>query len=92
MDMLSCASPNGTSLVHIHSEGYPTLTVDLRSLVPRPDERDTSAALIRGVAVSLSDLGFHPQGFDAYEVLVGTIFNTFFCEGTLSPVQLAQIG
>lgn len=109
MDMLACAAPNGTGLVRIHSEGYPTLTVDLASLAPRPEERDTSAALVRGVAARMAGLGFAPRGFDAYvcssvpagsglsssaayEVLVGTIFNAFFCAGALSPVQIAQIG
>lgn len=28
----------------------------------------------------------------AYEVLVGTVLNELFCSGTLTPVQLAQIG
>ena len=66
MDMLAVAAPNGTALVRIHSEGYPVLTVDLSSLSPAEDERETSAALVRGVAARMAELGQSPAGFDAY--------------------------
>lgn len=66
MDMLAVAAPNGTALVRIHSEGYPVLTVDLSSLSPAEDERETSAALVRGVAARMAELGQVPAGFDAY--------------------------
>ena len=66
MDMLAVAAPNGTALVRIHSEGYPVLTVDLSSLSPAEDEQETSAALVRGVAARMAELGQVPAGFDAY--------------------------
>lgn len=109
LDILACASENGTSLVRIQSEGYPLLTVDLSCLTPVAEETNTSAALIRGIAARISQLGFTPRGFDAYavsnvlqgsglsssaayEVLIGVIFNHFFCGGSLTPVQIAQVG
>lgn len=66
MDMLAAARPNGTGTVHIVSEGYPALEVDLSRLEPRAEERDTSQALVRGVAAGIAALGFTPGGFDAY--------------------------
>ena len=66
MDMLSVAAPNGTSQVRIHSEGYPVLTVDLSDLSPVENEKETSAALVRGVAARMTQLGQSPAGFDAY--------------------------
>ena len=109
MDMLSCAAPNGLRTVRLHSEGYPPLSVELDELAPRAEEQGTSAALVRGVAAKLTQLGCRLSGFDAcvsstvlsgsglsssaaYEVLVGTIFNHFFCRDALDAVQIAKVG
>ena len=66
MDMLSCAAPNGTNLIRVQSEGYPALEIDLDSLLPREKEKNTSAALLRGVAAKVRELGYPLSGFDAY--------------------------
>ncbi len=66
MDLLSCAAPNGGRAVRILSEGYPALEVDLDDLAPREGEKNTSAALVRGVAARISALGYGLGGFDAY--------------------------
>ena len=66
LDMLACAAPNGTDLVRIQSEGYPALEVDLRDLRVREEEKNSSPALVRGVAARLAELGCRPAGFDAY--------------------------
>lgn len=66
MDMLSCAAPNGKNVIRIQSEGYPALEVDLDDLSVRPDEVNTSAALVRGVAAKVRELGYTLSGFDAY--------------------------
>ena len=109
LDMISCAAPNGLNVIRIISEGYPALEVELDQLLPRPEERNTSAALVRGVAAKIQELGYKVGGFDAwatssvlsgsglsssaaYEVLVGNILNHFFCEGALTPIQIAKIG
>lgn len=65
LDAAACAGANGSAVVHIVSEGYPDVTVDLGELAPRPDERESSAALVRGVAARMAELGFAPGGFNA---------------------------
>ena len=66
LDLLACAACNGTQTIRIHSAGYPALTVDLEDLLPREEERNTSAALVRGVAAKIQSMGYPLQGFDAY--------------------------
>ncbi len=66
MDMLACAVLNGRQTIRIQSEGYPALEVDLNDLAVRPEEANTSAALVRGVAAKIKELGFPLSGFDAY--------------------------
>ncbi|MDE6259550.1 MAG: galactokinase [Oscillospiraceae bacterium] len=65
LDMLACAAPNGTRLVRIQSEGYPALEIDLDDLAPKKGEENTSAALVRGVAAKIRELGYELSGFDA---------------------------
>ena len=65
MDMLACAAPNGQNIVRVASEGYPALEVDLSDPDPRPEEKNTSAALVRGVAARIAQLGHGLSGFDA---------------------------
>lgn len=109
LDILSCAAPNGTGTVRVVSEGYPMVEVPLDDLEIREAEKNTSAALVRGVAARLSELGYSLSGFDAYavsdvlsgsglsssaayEVLIGNIFNRFFCAGALDAVEIAKAG
>ena len=66
LDLLACAAPNGTDVVRILSEGYPALDISLDDLAPHPEEVNTSAALVRGVAGKLAQLGYSLTGFDAY--------------------------
>lgn len=68
LDTLACAAPNGSNVVRVISEGYPAVVVPLDSLLPRNEERNTSNALVRGVAAKLSEMGFSLSGFDAYAV------------------------
>ena len=68
MDMLACAAPNGQNVIRVQSEGYPTLEVDLSDLSPRPEEANTSAALVRGVAAGIAQRGYAVGGFDACAV------------------------
>ena len=68
LDMLCCAAPNGTGVVRMMSEGYPMLEVDLSNLQPVKEEENTSAALIRGIAARMSQLGHAVGGFDAYAI------------------------
>ena len=70
LDLLAAAAPNQSGMIRVQSEGYPLLVVDLAELSPRPEEANTSAALIRGVAARLAALGCPLQGagLDAYVV------------------------
>ena len=68
MDMLACAAPNGLNVIRVQSEGYPTLEVDLSDLSPRPEEANSSAALVRGVAAGIAQRGYAVGGFDACAV------------------------
>ena len=80
LDMLACAAPNGLNVVRIRSEGYPALEIDLSDLSCKPEEANTSAALVRGVAAKVK------------ETLVGNIFNRFCCGDRLDPITIAKIG
>ena len=66
LDMLACAAPNGLDVARIVSEGYPALEIDLDDLTPKQEEKNTSAALVRGVAANIAELGYKLSGFDAY--------------------------
>ena len=57
LDILAAAAPNHSGVIRIQSEGYPLLTVDLRETRPRLEEANTSAALVRGVAARMVQLG-----------------------------------
>ena len=65
LDMLACAAPNGRNEVRLLSEGYGRLTLDLSELSPKSEEKNTTAALIRGVAAGLRERGCEVKGFDA---------------------------
>ncbi len=66
LDTLACAGPNGGNTVRIHSEGYAPLEVSLSCLDVVPEEKNTSAALVRGVAAGFVQRGKAVGGFDAY--------------------------
>ena len=56
---------NGTNNIWVQSQGYPAVKVDLDDLSVREEEKNTTAALIRGVASSFVQRGATLQGFDA---------------------------
>lgn len=68
LDLLAAAAPNGKNVIRLQSEGYPLIEVDLEHLNPQAGEDNTSAALIRGVASKMRDMGCPVQGLDAYAV------------------------
>ena len=107
LDMLACAAPNGLDMIRICSEGYPLVNVPLSQLFPREEERNTSAALVRGVAAKMVELGYTLYGFDAYvtsDVLSGSGLSSsaayevlvanilnHYCGGALDAVQIAKV-
>ena len=56
---------NESSLIQVQSEGYPAVCVDLNDLAVRDEEKNTTAALIRGVANSFVQRGAKLSGFSA---------------------------
>ncbi len=109
LDTVACAAPDGSRHIRIRSQGYPEITVDLERLSPRPEERGSSAALVRGVAAGFQAAGFPAGGVHAcvassvpsgsglsssasFEILLGTILNTFFCGGKADALQIAGVG
>ena len=107
LDMLACAALNGQDKIRICSEGYPEVNVSLDQLTPREEERNTSAALVRGVAAKMAELGCALSGFDAYvtsDVLSGSGLSSsaayevlvanilnHFGGGALDDVELAKV-
>ncbi len=65
LDTLAAVSKRRDRIVHIHSEGYPPITISLDELEAKEEEKGTTAALVRGVARKLSDEKFVIGGFDA---------------------------
>jgi len=108
LDIIAVVAPTYDHVVTVKSEGFPVDVVDLSNLEPIETERFSSAALIRGVAARLKDLGYEIGGFNAYttsnvlkgsglsssaafEVLIVSIFNHLFNNGSIHPVENAQI-
>lgn len=56
---------NGTNTIMVQSQGYPAVKVDLDDLGVREEEKNTTAALIRGVASRFVQRGASLKGFDA---------------------------
>ena len=70
LDILAAVSPNQSGMIRVQSQGYPLIVVDLHELTPKPEEENTSAALIRGVAARFAAMGCSLQnaGLDAYMI------------------------
>ena len=70
LDILAAVSPNQSGMIRVQSQGYPLIVVDLHELTPKPEEENTSAALIRGVAAKFAAMGCSLQnaGLDAYMI------------------------
>ena len=73
LDIRAAVRVTDTDTIRILSKGYPMSVVDLKDLSPHSEERNTTTALIRGVAAAFSQLGCPVGGFDAY------------CESTVLP-------
>ena len=73
LDTRAAVRVNGTSVIRIHSKGYPMSVIDLNCLTPVESEINSTPALIRGVAARFAQMGCQVRGFDAY------------CESTVLP-------
>ncbi len=68
LDFLACAAPNGTNTIRFQSEGWPMVEVALDGDGPRDSEKESTPALVRGMADRIAALGYPVSGFDAYAV------------------------
>lgn len=68
LDVIAIVAPTNDGVVRIKSEGFPEDVVDITSLEPEESEKNTSAALIRGVCRGFRDGGFNIGGFKAYTI------------------------
>lgn len=58
--------PNESGLIRVMSLGYGLVEVDCSDLQPHADERNTSAAIVRGLLSAFREMGFggNQLGFD----------------------------
>lgn len=70
LDILAAVTPNHNGVIRVQSQGYPLIEVGLNELMPKEEEVNTTAALIRGVAARMAALGCPLQGvgLDAYVI------------------------
>ena len=73
LDTVAAVRVNGTDTIRILSKGYPLHEVHVSELTPVESEKNSTPALIRGVAARFVQLGCEVKGFDAY------------CESTVLP-------
>lgn len=75
LDTLAVAAPQQDGRVTLFSEGFGKIELTLDTLAAQPQERETSAALVRGVAYAMQQRGYRVGGFRAYvtsEVMGGS--------------------
>ena len=65
LDNVAVAAVNNSDTIRIESSGYQPFTVSLSDLLPVSEEKNSSAALVRGIASKLKELGCNIGGFDA---------------------------
>ena len=64
LETLADVSLNESDMIWVQSEGYPAFGVDLTDLSVHEEEKNTTAALVRGVAAAFVQRGAKLQGFD----------------------------
>jgi galactokinase len=65
MDQAAIVTPRSDNLVFYRSAGYPDVRVDLSALSPKPEEKNTTEALVRGIAAEFVSRGVKVKGFSA---------------------------
>ncbi len=66
LDVIAFVTPTDDGVITVKSEGFPQDSVDTADLSVKEEDKNTSAALIRGVADGLKKDGFNIGGFKAY--------------------------
>ena len=65
LDTLACVSPRDDLWITVASEGHEPIELNFENLAPVDREKNTAAALVRGIAHWLSEHGYKLGGFDA---------------------------
>ena len=65
LDTIAVVAPRQDMKVRLKSEGYPALELDLSDLNVQENEKETTMALIRGMAAGFAKRGLKVGGFDA---------------------------
>ena len=108
LDTTAAVAENGERVIRVQSEGYPLCEIALDSLAPRPEERRSTAALVRGIAAGIAARGYAIPGFNAYvtsRVLAGSGLSSsaafevllgtvvdHLADAGLSPMEIAKLG
>ena len=91
VDFLACAAPNGTDTIRFQSEGWPMVEVQLDGKGPREDEKESTPALVRGMAEQAVQRGYTVAGYDVYavsDVLPGSgLSSSAACEVLLGVIE-----
>ena len=66
LEMLAWVRKTETDTIRVMSEGYPVSVIDLKDMDIKEEEKNTTSALIRGVAAKYMQMGCEVKGFDAY--------------------------
>lgn len=91
LDFLACAALNGTNTIRFQSQGWPLVEVTLDTLEPVEGEKESTAALVRGMAAQAAQRGYPVAGFDVYavsDVLPGSgLSSSAACEVLLGVIE-----
>lgn len=91
LDFLACAALNGTNTIRFQSEGWPMVEVELDTLEPKEEEKESTASLVRGMAAQAAAKGYAVTGFDVYatsQVLPGSgLSSSAACEVLLGVIE-----
>lgn len=109
LDVIAAVIPTDDNIVTYQAKGFKVKPVDVSDTDIHEDEKNTTEALIRGVAAGLKKRGYRCGGFRCYadsrvlpgsgmsssaafEVLIATIMNRLYNDGTVPSTELAKIG
>jgi galactokinase len=83
LDAIAVATASSNNVITVYSEGYSKpFVVELDSLAPKKEEEGTTAAIIRGIAGRIKELGYQIGGLNAYitsDVLSGSGLSSSAC-------------
>jgi len=73
-DAIAIVRKTAADEIRVNAEGFDPVVMSVNDIEVRPEEKNTTASLVRGVVASLSKRGYKTGAFDAYitsDVLIG---------------------